>query len=75
MKRITFLTIIFLVVGLFATSFAQVDVTFQVDMAEQTVNPAGVSVAGNFQMAAGYPADWTPGSTWLTQVGATSVYA
>jgi hypothetical protein len=32
-----------------ATAFAQMPVTFSVDMATQTVNPLGVHIAGNFQ--------------------------
>ncbi len=59
----------------FTASSQNVQLTFQVDMANQTVNPAGVSVAGNFQEAAGYESNWTPGQVFLTQVGSTSVYA
>jgi 1,4-alpha-glucan branching enzyme len=47
--------------GLF--SWAQVNVTFTVDMSLQTVNPAGVHVAGNFQ-------GWNPAGTPLTNMGA-----
>lgn len=44
---------------------AQINVTFQVDMAERAVLGSvadTVSVAGSFQAAAGFPADWTPGT-------------
>jgi len=44
-----------------------VDVTFQVDMAEQTVSAAGVHVAGSFQ-------GWDPATTALTDMG-NDVYA
>jgi hypothetical protein len=54
--------------GFITCATAQVDVTFQVDMAEQTVNPAGVSVAGDFQ-------GWSPGTTMMAQVGTSTVYA
>ncbi len=37
-------------------------VTFRVDMSNQTVDPDGVHVAGNFQ-------GWSPGSTPLTDIG------
>lgn len=37
-------------------------VTFRVDMSDQTVDPNGVHVAGNFQ-------GWSPGSTMMTDVG------
>lgn len=46
---------------------ANVNVTFQVDMSEQTVSPLGVHVAGSFQ-------GWNPGSTSLTDQGA-NIYA
>jgi len=75
MKKVLLFTFVLLLTGSWMLSYGQVDVTFRVDMAEQLVNPAGVSVAGNFQVAAGYPSDWTPGATVLTQVGVTSVYA
>ncbi|MDD3130573.1 MAG: lamin tail domain-containing protein [Bacteroidales bacterium] len=61
--------------GFITCAMAQVDVTFQVDMSEQTVSDDGVSVAGDFQNEAGYPNNWAPGETMMTQVGATSVYA
>lgn len=50
-------------------------VTFQVDMATQTVSPNGVRIAGNFQQAAGFPNNWDPSATQLTQVGTSTVYA
>jgi hypothetical protein len=73
MKKFTFL-IFAMVFAVFVANSQNFDLTFQVDMAGQVVNPAGVSVAGNFQVAAGYASDWTPGITVLSQVGATTVY-
>lgn len=75
MKRLSLLVVFMFVCGWLTMSYAQINVTFQVDMAFQTVNPAGVSVAGDFQSELGNPGDWMPGVTFLTQVGATSVYA
>ena len=46
---------------------ANVNVTFKVDMSEQTVSPLGVHVAGNFQ-------GWNPGATLMTDQGA-NIYA
>jgi 1,4-alpha-glucan branching enzyme len=46
---------------------ANVNVTFRVDMSEQTVSPLGVHVAGNFQ-------GWNPGATLMTDQGA-NIYA
>jgi len=43
------------------------DVTFQIDMSEQTVSPEGVHVAGNFQ-------GWNPASTELEHIG-DNIYA
>lgn len=53
---------------------AQHNVTFQVDMTGQTIDPDGVHVAGNFQAAAGAASDWDPAATAMTQVGATDIY-
>lgn len=57
---------------------AQVNVTFQVDMAEEAVIGSvadSISVAGNFQVAAGFPDDWTPGVAILVDTTAgDSIY-
>jgi len=45
----------------------EIDVTFQVDMSEETVSPNGVHLAGSFQ-------GWDPAATELTDIG-NSVYA
>lgn len=50
------------------------NVTLQVDMNQQTVTGLGVHVAGNFQDEAGFPADWDPSSTALTDPDADGVY-
>lgn len=47
---------------------AQINVTFQVDMAEQAVLSSvadSITVAGDFQEDAGFPSNWTPGSAVL----------
>ncbi|WNJ19730.1 T9SS type A sorting domain-containing protein [Pontibacter sp. G13] len=46
---------------------AQVNLTIQVDMNEQTVSDSGVHVAGSFQ-------GWDPASTELTDVDADGIY-
>ena len=48
--------------------------TFRVDMRQQTVSAAGVHVAGTFQAAAGFPADWNPATTALTDPDGDQVY-
>ena len=50
------------------------NVTFQVDMNAVAVLNDTVSVAGSFQAAAGFPADWTPGSTILTDANSDGVF-
>ncbi len=70
MKNLYSLLLVFFVLG---SVHAQYNVTFQVDMSGQTVSPNGVHVAGNFQAAAGFPSDWTPGATSLTN-SAGSIY-
>jgi 1,4-alpha-glucan branching enzyme len=46
---------------------AQYAVTFQVDMSEQTTNPIGVFIAGNFQ-------GWTEGATPMTDADGDDVW-
>ncbi|WP_400190427.1 alpha-amylase family glycosyl hydrolase [Hymenobacter sp. B81] len=48
--------------------------TFRVDMRQQTVSPAGVHVAGSFQSEAGFPADWNPATTALTDPDNDGIY-
>jgi hypothetical protein len=50
-------------------------VTFTVDMANRVVSANGVHLAGNLQIAAGFPKDWDPSSILLTKVGATTKYS
>ena len=49
-------------------TFSQVDVTFKVDMAGQTIDPNGVHIAGSIQ-------GWNPSDTMLTQEGETEIYS
>jgi hypothetical protein len=44
------------------SSVTGINVTFRVDMSQQTVNPAGVHIAGGFQ-------GWDPGSAPMTNMG------
>ncbi|WP_310393206.1 alpha-amylase family glycosyl hydrolase [Hymenobacter sp.] len=48
--------------------------TFRVDMRQQTVAPGGVHVAGTFQAAAGYAGNWDPATTALTDADNDRVY-
>jgi hypothetical protein len=57
-RKIT-LTIAWMLVVFVTTQALAVEVTFRVDMSEQTVSPLGVHIAGNFQ-------GWNPGSTEMT---------
>lgn len=58
---------------------SQVNVTFSVDMNQQTVNGAGVHLAGNFQNPAtgitnpSY-SDWTPANITLTDANSDGIY-
>jgi Secretion system C-terminal sorting domain len=70
MKKLLFS---FAVVATSVASYAQTfALTFNVDMTNKTPNAAGVSVAGNFQMAAGGAGDWSPGQIMLTEIPAGS---
>lgn len=57
-----------------SVSFAQVSVTFQVDMSKQTVGSNGVHVAGSFQKAAGFAGDWDPSTAELTDPNSDGIY-
>lgn len=72
MKRIYTFIIAFLCVGF--TAQAQFNVTFQVDMSNEAAIADTVSVAGNFQAAAGFPTDWTPGTAILEDANMDGVY-
>lgn len=51
-----------------------VDITFQVNMNDQTVGSNGVHVAGGFQAAAGFPGDWDPATSALTDGNSDGIY-
>ncbi|WP_303311647.1 alpha-amylase family glycosyl hydrolase [Hymenobacter sp. BT730] len=59
---------------LLSWSAQAVPLTFRVDMSQQAVVAAGVHVAGNFQTAAGFAADWDPASTLLTDTDKDQIY-
>ncbi|UYZ63707.1 pullulanase X25 domain-containing protein [Hymenobacter weizhouensis] len=66
---------LYLLVLILLTHAAQATpLTFRVDMRGQTVAAAGVHVAGNFQAAAGFPADWNPATTRLTDADNDGIY-
>lgn len=52
-----------------------VEVTFQVDMSNETVSSDGVHIAGNFQSVAGLGPDWNPSSTQLSDEDGDGVYS
>ena len=64
----------FLICG-FSTLAQTVDVTFQVDMSNETVTGNGVHIAGNFQSIAGLGSNWNPGSTSLSDLDGDEVYS
>lgn len=70
MKRL--LSIIFFLY--FSVSFAKI-VKFSVNMTGQTINPNGVHVSGDFQIAAGYASNWDSESTLMTKEGNTEIYS
>lgn len=67
-------TIIFFLILVSVQTFAR-KVKFQVDMRYQTVSSFGVHVSGDFQSEAGFPGDWEPGTTTLTNEPGTSIYS
>jgi hypothetical protein len=67
MKKILLFTFVFLLAGSWMLSYGQVDITFRVDMTNETVSLDGVHVAGGFQ-------GWAPGTTAMT-LQASDIYA
>ncbi|MES2388740.1 MAG: alpha-amylase family glycosyl hydrolase [Bacteroidota bacterium] len=67
---------IFLLFGLLliAGPLMAVQVTFRVNMSRLTVAAAGVHIAGDFQSEAGFPADWNPATTQLSDSDANGIY-
>lgn len=61
------ITITLLLLIFFTIKLSAVQVTFQVDMSNQTVSPLGVHIAGSFQ-------GWNPATSLMTNVG-DNVYA
>jgi alpha-amylase len=60
---------------LFASLSTQAaQLTFRVNMQGQTVAASGVHVAGSFQSEAGFPADWNPATTQLTDADNDKIY-
>lgn len=71
MKKFLFgLTLVFTFTNLSAKK-----VKFAVDMSGQIISIFGIHVVGDFQEAAGYPLNWDPAATTLTQEGVTSIYS
>ena len=70
-KFFTFLLVLLTISTVKAQSY---NVTFQVDMKNEATIADTISVAGNFQAAAGFASDWTPGITILTDPDMDSVY-
>jgi len=58
---------------IFWTEPSGYDVTFQVDMNTQTIGANGARIMGDFQVAAGYAANWDPNATEVVNVGG-SIY-
>lgn len=72
MKKIY--TLLIAMVAMSVTAYGQFNVTFQVDMSNSTPIADTVSVAGSFQAAAGFPNDWAPGETIMTDGNNDDIY-
>ena len=71
MKKISLL--LFFLLASFYVKAQLYPVTFQVNMSSQTVG-GQVSVAGNFQVAAGFPSNWDPSATAMSDANGDSIY-
>lgn len=65
------LFLLFLLASLVAQA---AQLTLRVNMQGQTIGAGGVHVAGSFQSEAGFPADWNPATTALTDLDGDGVY-
>lgn len=69
-------TIIFLILFIVQNVFGQIyNVTFQVNMSNESSISNTVSVAGNFQSEIGLPSDYFPGATLLTDANQDLIYS
>lgn len=75
LKNMTMNKILLIISILISTSIFAKKVKFAVDMTGQTISAFGVHVVGDFQVLAGYPADWDYAGTLLTQEGSTDIYS
>ncbi|MEM6262114.1 MAG: T9SS type A sorting domain-containing protein [Bacteroidota bacterium] len=71
--RPSYLLVAMMLLSLVGLQAQPYDVTFQVDMSQES-NVTDVTVAGSFQAAAGFPNDWTPGDTPLSDMDGDGVY-
>ncbi|MDO7877705.1 alpha-amylase family glycosyl hydrolase [Hymenobacter sp. ASUV-10] len=67
-----YVLLVALLLGSYYSRAAQV--TFRVDMTGQTVPAGGVHVAGDFQASAGFPANWNPATTALTDADGDQIW-
>ena len=76
-NRLILLSITLISIFVFTSfkGFAQnYNLTFRVDMSQQTLSPDGVHVAGDFQQQAGYASNWDPAATELTDADNDEIY-
>ena len=69
-----FFTLMFLFGG-WSMMAQAVEVTFQVDMSNETVAASGVHIAGNFQSAAGLGENWNPGATQVSDLDGDDIFS
>ncbi len=68
--------IIFLVTIFLHNTVAQTyELTFNVDMSQQTISENGVHVAGDFQQQAGFDTDWDPAATAMEDTDGDDIYS
>lgn len=71
MKKVFLLTLL----ALTALTAESKKVKFSVDMTGQVISVNGIHVGGDFQVLAGYPADFESGTTELTREGTSDIYS
>ena len=76
MKKQLFTVFVSVLMSMLSLSAQNYNVTFTVDLGSSlTPSASGVHIAGDFQVAAGFPGDWDPSTVLLNNVNGTYKYS
>lgn len=69
-----FITLLLALLGATLLSAQPYSVTFRLDMRGDTVSPAGIHIPGNYQVDAGFPGNWDPSETPMSDPDGDGIY-